>query len=53
MQILFLGLFNAGTSHFVVCLHSTMQTPLERKNNDIWICSFFYFFSLLYSVKAP
>lgn len=35
-------LFNAGTSRFVLCLHRTMQPPLERKNNDIWICSFLF-----------
>ena len=34
-------LFNAGTSRFILCLHRTIQTAFEWKNNDIWICSFF------------
>ena len=52
MQILFLGLFNVGTSRFVLCLQRTMQTPLERKNNDIWICSFLFLLLVLF-YKTP
>lgn len=44
MQILFLGLFNAGTSRFILCLHRTMQTVFEWENNDIWMYSFFISF---------
>ena len=48
MQILFLCLFNAGTSHFVVCLHRTMQTAFGWKNNDIWICSSLFLLPVLF-----
>jgi len=37
-------LFNAGTSRFILCLHRTMQTAFEWKNNDIWMYSFFISF---------
>ena len=37
-------LFNAGTSRFILCLHRTIQTAFEWKNNDIWMYSFFISF---------
>ena len=52
MQILFLGLFNAGTSCFILCLHRTMQTAFEWKNNDIWICSFLFLFPVLFNKSS-
>ena len=48
MQILFLCLFNAGTSHFVLCLHRTIQTAFGWKNNDIWMYSFLFLFPVLF-----
>lgn len=48
MQILFLYLFNAGTSRFILCLHRTMQIAFEWKNNDIWICSFLFLLPVLF-----
>ena len=45
---MFLCLFNAGTSHFVVCLHRTMQIAFGWKNNDIWICSFLFLLLVLF-----
>ena len=48
MQILFLGLFNAGTSRFILCLHRTIQTAFGWKNNDIWICSFLFLLPVLF-----
>ena len=37
-------LFNAGASRFILCLHRTIQTAFEWKNNDIWMYSFFISF---------
>ena len=45
-------LFNAGTSRLILCLHRTMQTALERKNNDIWICSFLFLFPVLFNKSS-
>ena len=49
---MFLGLFNAGTSRFVLCLHRTIQTAFEWKNNDIWICSFLFLFPVLFNKSS-
>ena len=48
MQILFLCLFNAGTSHFVLCLYRNTQNTFERKNNDIWMYSFLFLLLVLF-----
>ena len=52
MQILFLCLFNAGTSHFVLCLYRTMQTAFEWKNNDIWMYSFLLLLPVLFNKSS-
>lgn len=41
-------LFNAGTSHFVLCLYRNTQNTFERKNNDIWICSSLFLLPVLF-----
>ena len=48
MQILFLCLFNAGCSRFILCLHRTMQTAFGWKNNDIWMYSFLFLLPVLF-----
>ena len=45
-------LFNAGTSRFILCLHRTMQTAFEWKNNDIWICSFLFLLPVLFNKSS-
>ena len=45
-------LFNAGASRLILCLHRTMQTAFEWKNNDIWICSFLFLFPVLFNKSS-
>ena len=45
-------LFNAGTSRFVLCLHRTIQTAFEWKNNDIWMYSFLFLLPVLFNKSS-
>ena len=45
-------LFNAGTSRFILCLHRTMQTAFEWKNNDIWMYSFLLLLPVLFNKSS-
>ena len=45
-------LFNAGCSRFILCLHRTIQTAFEWKNNDIWMYSFLFLFPVLFNKSS-
>ena len=45
-------LFNAGASRLILCLHRTMQTAFEWKNNDIWMYSFLLLLPVLFNKSS-
>ena len=52
MQILFLSYLTQALSRLILCLHRTMQTAFEWKNNDIWMYSFLLLLPVLFNKSS-